>query len=67
MPEPQSLPERMVARANADGLPADHEIRVLAADLETIASDPTTSTPKLLGTWARTRKAWCAYSGESLI
>jgi len=66
-----TLAERMIARADQDGLPADHDLRVKAAEFEEGAigfySEPQTcSVQKFLGRWARARVVWCEYSGEEL-
>lgn len=66
------LAHRMTARADADRLPADHELRTLARTLEETVhgfySEPQThALPQTLGAWARARKAWCAYTGEALV
>jgi hypothetical protein len=66
------LAEKMVARADADGLPADHELRTLAAKFDEAAtgfySVPQTKTvQQFMGHWARARQYWCKYSGEPLI
>lgn len=66
------LSEKMLARANTDGLPATHPLWVLAREFEIVAAgffaDPQTCTaPKFFKAWIQARKAWCAYSGEALI
>lgn len=66
------LAERMVQRADADELPADHPLRTLAAAYEAaetgfFAVDQTHNVAQFMGSWARARKAWCTYSGEPLI
>ena len=61
------LPRRMIARADADGLPAEHAIRIAADHMTKVLDDPTVTIPVLIGTWAKTRKLWCAYSGEPLV
>lgn len=67
-----TLAKEMIARADADGLPQDHEIRMAAVAFEDAAqgyySDPqTVSVKKYLGQWARTKKVWSAYTGKPLI
>jgi hypothetical protein len=62
----------MVERANADKLPQDHELRKKAEEFEEAAiglnaTPQTCGIKKFMGCWARARKAWCNYSGESLI
>lgn len=66
------LGERMIARADADGLPADHELRVKGAAFSEAAAgfyaDPqTVNVKQFMGHWARARSLWCAYTGESLV
>jgi hypothetical protein len=66
------LANKMIARADADGLPDEHEIRVLAAEFDEVSigwySEPQTcSVAKFMKHWARARSAWCKYSGEALI
>lgn len=58
------LPTKMRARADADGLPADHPLRVRADELD--AAD-VSNTRQLLGRWARARRAWSDYTGEELL
>jgi hypothetical protein len=66
------LGDRMRRRAEADGLPADHELRRRAEAFDNATAgyygEPQTiTTQQFLGAWARARKAWCAYTGEPLI
>lgn len=66
------LGERMIQRADADGLPADHELRVKSAAFSEAAAgfygDPQTVDVKtFIGHWARARRAWCDYTGDPLI
>jgi len=70
--ERNDLAHRMLALANADRLPEEHELRTLAQTLEETVrgfySEPQTHTvQQTLGAWARARKAWCAYTLESLV
>lgn len=63
---------KMVARADKDNLPADHVIRTTAQEFEEKAigfwAEPQTCAAKsFLGAWARARKAWREYSGESIL
>jgi len=66
------LSDKMRARADADGLPADHPLRT-EADAFDAATDgffgtpQTVLVPKYMGTWARARRVWCEYSGEQLV
>lgn len=67
-----TLAQQMIARADQDGLPDDHDLRVKAACFEVTAkgyaADPQTKTPKqLLGAWARAKRSWSNYTGEPLI
>lgn len=66
------LATNMLARADADGLPADHHLRVLAHQFEAaakgyFAAEQTIGVGAFMGAWARARRAWCAYTGESLL
>lgn len=66
------LATKMRSRADADSLLSDHELRQLA-DAFDAASHGYFATPQTvhvrpyMAVWARTRKAWCAYSGEPLV
>lgn len=67
-----ALGEAMIARADADGLPADHPLRVTAAALDDAAADRSSEPPEVrarmfVGAWARARRAWCNYTGAPLI
>lgn len=66
------LAQRMIERADADSLPEDHAMRLLAikfdeaatgyyADPQTVAAQP------FLGAWSRARKQWCDYTRERLV
>jgi len=62
----------MRARADKDKLPTDHLLRILADrfDLDLngyMAQEQTSTARQFLASWAKARKAWCAYSGEPLI
>ena len=66
------LGRKIVARADADGLPADHELRVKGAAFDKAAAgfygEPQTYDAKaFFGHWARARKAWCDYTGDPLL
>jgi DNA phosphorothioation-dependent restriction protein DptG len=68
------LSDRVVARCNADKLPDNHMLRIRAAQFNEACSladrdkeDTKESAKKILGSWARLRKAWQEYSGESWI
>ena len=60
------LPERMLARANRDKLPEDHELRVLAKELNRLI-ETTAGAALIVPAWARARRAWCRYTGERLV
>lgn len=66
------LGDKMRARADLDGLPADHEMRQLADAFDKAsygyAGEPQTySAKQFMGHWARARKFWSNYTGEPLI
>lgn len=72
MPERTDLAHRMRTLADADRLPQEHELRVLARALEeaaqgVFAHPQTHTTGQALAAWAKARKAWCAYAGEPLL
>lgn len=67
-----SLATKMIDRANQDSLPEDHEVRRVAIEFDDFAdkyfnNPKTTNSKRFLGLWARARRIWCNYSGESLI
>ena len=62
---------KMRARADADSLPAEHELRIKADafDLATIgfyADDQTITVQEFIDAWTRARRCWCDYTGEKL-
>lgn len=66
------LSERMIAKANAENLPADHPLRVLAAKFNEAAegfygTPQTKDVKQFLGAYARARRAWCDATGEALV
>lgn len=66
------LAEKMLARADADGLPPDHQLRLRAVAFDDAVrgfyGEPQTyDVRRFLGCWARARRAWCDYTGEPLI
>ena len=66
------LSEKMLARAEADKLPAAHPLRVNAAEFDTatkgfFAEPQIVPVAAFMGAWARARKAWCQYTGEPLL
>jgi hypothetical protein len=72
MVERNDLASRMRTLADADRLPVDHELRVMARNLEETANGfyahpQTHSVQQMLGTWAKARKVWCSYTGEALL
>lgn len=72
MSDATDLSAKMLARADADGLPATHPLWVLAREFEIAAAgffagSQTCTAPKFFKAWIQARKAWCAYSGEALI
>lgn len=67
-----NLAQRMIDRANKDGLSHDHELRVKAIDFEEaaqgfFAEEQTVSIKKFMACFARAKMAWCDYSGDTLI
>jgi|WetSurMetagenome_2_1015567.scaffolds.fasta_scaffold72825_2 hypothetical protein len=66
------LAEKMLARADKDNLPEDHELRVKGKAFAEackgyLGSPQTINVAQFMGAWARARKCWCAYTGESLL
>lgn len=64
------LATAMLARADQDGLPESHPLRVAAIAFEEAAhayAQGTLAVPSFLGTWARAEKAWATYTGEPLM
>ncbi|QTZ82401.1 hypothetical protein [Xanthomonas phage Olaya] len=66
------LTRQMLARADADALPADHELRVKAqafdqAAVGFYAQPQTTDVRTFMGHWARARRCWSDYTGEPLL
>jgi len=62
----------MLAKADADGLPDDHDMRTRAAAFDEAAKgfygEPQTCDMKrFMGCWARARRTWCDYTGEPLV
>jgi hypothetical protein len=59
------LGNRMIEVAERDRLPVDHPLRLLAKEFnEAVESG---DSRRLLGSWAKARRAWCDYTGEPLI
>ena len=64
-----SLPTRMVALADHDGLPATHLMRIRAAELEARldCKAPGWTAQNMVGAWARARHVWSEYTGEPML
>ncbi len=68
-----NLTDMIIARADSDNLPDDHELRVAAKKFTKICKEyhdcknDKVSIEQFIGTWARTRRLWTNYTGESLI
>ena len=67
-----ALSLRIRQRADHDGLPADHPLRLLAiafndATKGFYGSPQTVPVATFVARWARLRRAWCDYSGEALV
>lgn len=71
MSDETGLYDKMIARADADKLPSDHELRVKALAFNNAAKsyyiDASCDVKTFMGHWARARRVWCDYSGEPLI
>lgn len=72
MSDGTDLADKMRTRADADKLPADHELCTKAAAFDAAAtgyySQPQTkNVAQFMGSWARARKVWCDYTGEALV
>lgn len=63
--EQTDLSRSMRLIANRDMLPADHDMRVMAQQLDDATN--TGNARKILGAWARARMAYCEYTGDNLI
>jgi hypothetical protein len=66
------LSQAIIRRANADGLPENHELRSAAKAFDEVAEGffaklQTYTVSQFFKAWADTREAWCAYSGEPLL
>jgi len=66
------LATKMLARADADALPAEHNMRKFATSFDDAArgyfGDPQTcDVKKFMGCWARARSTWCDYTGDPLV
>lgn len=72
MPKATDLSVMMRARADADGLPSDHDMRRLADKFDAAGNGfygelQTTDVKTFLSTWAKARRCWCEYTGSALI
>lgn len=68
------LAKKMIAIADRDNLPEDHELRVKALEFEEIYrkffhfNEPDeTTTKQFLGTWTKARKAFAKYTGTDIL
>lgn len=70
------LGQRVLARADEDCLPVNHELRSLVMKFEQASTDlysphgpadPKAATKSMLGSWTRLKRAWSNYSGDPLI
>lgn len=67
-----TLADKMRARADRDGLPADHEMRKLAdafdrASVGHLSTPQTVAVRGFFGAWAKARGAWSRYTGEAIF
>ena len=72
MPIQKDLAEKMLARADRDGLPPEHEMRTtaeaFASALKGFFATPQTCAVKaFFSRWATARGVWCRYTGEPLL
>lgn len=56
---------KMVEIADRDKLPENHEMRIKAAEFDKATRGG--EAKKTLGAWARARRVYCDYTGESLV
>jgi hypothetical protein len=66
------LAKKMIARAEADGLPEKHEMRTRASAFDEATKgfygDPQTcDVKKMVACWSKARHTWCEYTGEPLL
>lgn len=68
-PVDSDLPSRMIARADLDGLPATHPMRIRAAELDARldCEAPGWTAQNMIGAWARARHVWSNYTGEAIL
>lgn len=67
-----TLSAKMIAYADAQGFPPNHEMRTAAARFEEgtagfYATPQTCTVASFFACWAKARRIWCKYSGEELI
>jgi hypothetical protein len=63
-----TLYDAMFEIADRDKLPEDHLMRIKATELKEVVEGKEMPTPKrLLGAWARARRAYCDYTGTPLV
>jgi hypothetical protein len=63
-----ALYDEMFEIADRDKLLDDHPMRIKAVELKDAVEGKERPTPKrLLGAWARARRAYCDYTGTSLV
>lgn len=69
---PTALSGKMRARADADQLATDHQVRTLADAFDKAAdgfyaTPQTVTVQQFMAAWTRARRAWCEHSGEPLL
>ena len=63
-----SLYDEMFEIADRNKLSDDHQMRIRATELKEVVEGKEMPTPKrLLGAWARARRAYCDYTGMPLV
>lgn len=67
-----ALSIKMIAYADAQGFPPEHEMRTAAAAFDEATTGfyatPQTCTVKaFFARWAKARRIWCEHTGENLI
>jgi hypothetical protein len=60
-----NLGDKMIELADSDSLPVDHKMRTLAMEFNKAVEKGCARS--VLGAWARARRCYCEYTGESLI
>ena len=66
-PKEIPLDIKMIQIADRDNLPEDHTLRVKALELKNVLMSGEFESKKLLGAWARAKKAYCEYTDEPLV